>query len=255
MTRQQPATPTGRAYVAKWPEGTLGHTAALDFILAIEAEIAAPQPAETVRWSTDRRPEDDADCVLMECEDRSHPIHRSEAAAPQPAEEVLRMVYEAGRNAASFEAALERVQATLEQDTTGMADDIRALANQPTAETAGLDVEATIAQLAKDLQSTVLVGNPAPIVEEMDERMRDPHPGDLVWEHTTRPGRVAILDAIVQEAVASEEDWDGDLPIPTERVYYVRRLSGEPERWVDAEFLSLGPARLAMSDPEAKVQP
>lgn len=106
-----------------------------------------------------------------------------------------------------------------------------------------LDVESTIAQLARDLQTTVLVGNPAPVVKEMDERMRVPHPGDLVWERTTRPGRVGILDAIEQEPVASEEDWDGDLPIPKETVYYVHNLNGEIERWVNADFLSLGPGR------------
>lgn len=35
------------------------------------------------------------------------------------------------------------------------------------------------------LQRTTLVGNPAPVVDQISERMRNPQPGDLVWETST----------------------------------------------------------------------
>lgn len=144
--------------------------------------------------------------------------------------------------------AAERLREFLAEISNDQPSDaLRDLADALTRErSAGADVERIIATLALDLQTATLVGNPAPVVKEMDERMSAPKPGDLVWERTTRPGRIGILSNVEQEPVAAAEDWDGDLPIPTETVYYIERLNGEIERWVDADFLSLVPAaRLA----------
>jgi hypothetical protein len=52
------------------------------------------------------------------------------AALPEPPLDALRIAYEAGRTAASFEDALAQVDAVMAADTSGMAEQIRALASE-----------------------------------------------------------------------------------------------------------------------------
>jgi hypothetical protein len=106
-----------------------------------------------------------------------------------------------------------------------------------------------LAQSAHLAYTNALVGNPAPSVAEALSRMRDVRVGDLVLETTTyyrQPWSSAGLGYLMeleQEPVSDEENWDGDLPIPTEPVYYIRPLDGSQERvrWTNARFIALPP--------------
>lgn len=69
--------------------------------------------------------------------------------------------------------------------------------------------------LANCLRKATLVGNPAPIVTRMNERMRNPQPGDLVMEESTTYRRdediqvkgFGILIAHRQEWWQTDEEW------------------------------------------------
>lgn len=119
-----------------------------------------------------------------------------------------------------------------------------------------------VATLAYNLNSATLVGDPAPFVERLGERIRHPQPGDLVLEETTAARRLAEetfdssglgwLIREVREPVWSEDEWDEDeremerprpySECPTERVFYVDRLDGGGEiRWRDASFIAIPP--------------
>jgi hypothetical protein len=131
--------------------------------------------------------------------------------------------------------------------------------------------------IARHLREATTVGNPAPIVQRMSERMRDPQPGDLVVE-TSRTiwGRrgleiegFGILLAHREEWNETDEEWaavieqeraehekflrgpysvpgDADEPWePDERItdhaWYVQYgpAEGDVCRWVNCEFMAI----------------
>ena len=112
--------------------------------------------------------------------------------------------------------------------------------------------------LAQLLRQAVLVGDPAPIVERIRDRMRTPLPGDLVvetslpWtiEDERRETRLGILLERRVEWMHTDEEWDalaaeagydeGDAR-PTEMATYVQfgPSSTHVFRWHNAEFMTL----------------
>lgn len=82
-----------------------------------------------------------------------------------------------------------------------------------------------------------LVGNPAPMVNRMLERMKNPSPGDLVLELTTfrmyprRQGQLGRLEKIEYEKPKDELNPDN--------VYYIRRPNGEVVRWRNADVIAI----------------
>jgi hypothetical protein len=122
--------------------------------------------------------------------------------------------------------------------------------------------EKLIATIGYNLYRTTSVGNPAPIVKTLGDRMRDPRPGDLVlevssiyWKMKQEPfdaSNLGFLTRTAMEPVFTEEEWNEEpelghdnqpLPYgacPTEKVYYINRLDGKGEvRWHNAAFIAL----------------
>ncbi|HEY6493305.1 MAG TPA: hypothetical protein VIZ43_08540 [Trebonia sp.] len=134
-------------------------------------------------------------------------------------------------------------------------------------------VRKMMAGLASVLRNAVMVGQPAPVVQRMSERMRDPQPGDLVTETSTM-GRKAddwfkgfgiliahrlewwTTDAEWEQSVAEEracheeflrgpyahpgdadEPWEPDERL-TDHAWYVQYGPGPGDvcRWVNCEF-------------------
>jgi hypothetical protein len=113
------------------------------------------------------------------------------------------------------------------------------------------------------LRATTLVGNPARSVERLDARMRNPRPGDIVWETST--SLRSLRDAAWAERAVgwyvtqgqspwvSREEWEGgdcewreDPGQPYEecptRLVWVIRPWGNPDgefTWENAELLAL----------------
>lgn len=97
------------------------------------------------------------------------------------------------------------------------------------------------------LWDSQLIGNQPPATRERYQKMRNPRPGDWVFEWTaydadvvTRVGRL-VLDR--QEPVWTKEAWaeagGGDEPIATERAFYVELVDGRLFRWTNAGILRL----------------
>jgi hypothetical protein len=137
-----------------------------------------------------------------------------------------------------------------------------------------------VAVLGYNLYSATLVGNPAPFVERLSRRIRDPQPGDLVLEVSTITRQLradpfdacglGILRRVADEPAFTKEEHDEeqaalaaaipDEPYepepydpPLERVQYIDRLDGSGEfRWHNAEFIAI-PTDLAnrwLGDPQ-----
>lgn len=127
-----------------------------------------------------------------------------------------------------------------------------------------------LAILGYSIYTTTMVGDPAPFVRRLAERMRAPRPGDLVLETSTvfRLDRgdwdSAALGYFLREAdepACTREEWDAEQaeeaawcaehhpgepfePEPyeprIERVQYLQRLDDGGEfRWHNAEFIAL----------------
>jgi hypothetical protein len=117
-----------------------------------------------------------------------------------------------------------------------------------------------MATLARHLQTAVLVGNPAPIVAKMWDRMKNPQPGDLVLE-TSSLGRSDVEQRAMgfgfllthrDEWAQTDDEWakeevrpgydEFDQPRPVEpRVYYVQ-YGPKPDdicRWVNCSFIAV----------------
>lgn len=76
--------------------------------------------------------------------------------------------------------------------------------------------------------------------------LQSPIPGDFVMESTTwrrraRDGSaLGWLERITREPVYTDEEWreqGGGEPMPMEKVYYIKSLSGTIVRWTNCEFL------------------
>jgi len=132
--------------------------------------------------------------------------------------------------------------------------------------------------IARHLRQATMVGQPAPVVQRMSERMRNPQPGDLVVETSrTLWGRTRELEvegfgillthreewwetdaewaAMVEQERASHEKFlrgpyahPGDADEPwepgerdTDHAWYVQYGPGEKDvcRWVNCEFMAI----------------
>lgn len=116
--------------------------------------------------------------------------------------------------------------------------------------------------LAQHLFSAVLVGNPAPLVAAMCERMRNPVPGDLVAERSAamysrnaddRLHGLGYLIVTRQEWLSSDAEWEanraewGDDALdargdrPHQDVWYVQygQDAGDVARWANCTFIAL----------------
>jgi hypothetical protein len=95
---------------------------------------------------------------------------------------------------------------------------------------------------AKCLRDAVLVGNQAPVVKRMWERMKDPQPGDLVIETSTfyrrdeddRIKAMGILVAHRTEWWQTDEEWAAE--IEQERAAYEEFLRGPYSHPGDGPF-------------------
>lgn len=98
-------------------------------------------------------------------------------------------------------------------------------------------------------QGATLVGNPAPAVKKLGDRMRSVRVGDMVMETSTiwhedrvgtRIGRLLrVADEPVYTAQAWAENGGGDEPIPLEDVYYIGLPDGTEYRWRNASFIAI----------------
>lgn len=109
-----------------------------------------------------------------------------------------------------------------------------------------------VVHLARELWRATLMGNPAPYVRALGERMMRPRTGDLVVSKTgfTTPAvrRMGVLEKKVREPVAGWTE-----PAPLEDVWYIRTDAG-PTRWTNEEFYAIPPldrkVRIAQGWPE-----
>lgn len=109
--------------------------------------------------------------------------------------------------------------------------------------------------MASHLSGACLVGDPAPIVERMDKRIRAPQPGDLVVEVSTQytadagrriKGLGILLEQRVEwwetdaewEAIKAEDGTLEDAERMTDRAWYIQYgpEPGDVCRWVNCQF-------------------
>jgi len=107
--------------------------------------------------------------------------------------------------------------------------------------------------LAFFLQDACLVGNPAPVVRRMYERIKNPQVGDLVVETSRRRGgnshmALGILLERRQEWWSTDEDWERskreddaltDADRSTDDAWYIQYGSGAHDvcRWTNCMFI------------------
>lgn len=102
--------------------------------------------------------------------------------------------------------------------------------------------------LARELLRACLVGTPAPVVEEMWRRMKNPRPGDVVFAHdiihsADSEKRCLGFGVLLAKRREPFPDWDDeeDGPNSGELIWYVQ-YGPTPEdvcRWENAEFFAL----------------
>lgn len=108
--------------------------------------------------------------------------------------------------------------------------------------------------LGRNFYRACLVGNPAPIVTEMYDRMKNPQPGDLVMEtgapySQVKTRALGILLEHRREWWHTDEEWaevqtnysDPDDERPTDAAWYIQYgpKAADVCRWTDAEFIAL----------------
>jgi hypothetical protein len=115
---------------------------------------------------------------------------------------------------------------------------------------------AAMAALAMCLWNAVVVGEPAPLVARMWERMRDPRPGDLVLETSryyldyANAEAFGVLVAHRMEWWDTDEEWarlrryrerDKNDKRPTDTAWYVQYGPSRHHiyRWVNATFITV----------------
>lgn len=110
--------------------------------------------------------------------------------------------------------------------------------------------------MAFHLQTACMVGNPAPIVTRMSDRIRNPRPGDLVVESSTRyrhdpDSRLKAFGILLEhreewwetdaewEAYKAEDGTITDEDRRTDRAWYVQYGPdpGDVYRWVNCSFV------------------
>lgn len=119
-----------------------------------------------------------------------------------------------------------------------------------------------MAGTAQAIYTAVLVGNPAPRVAALYERMSEPQPGDLVMELSSRGRRrsgqdvdttikaLGILIAHREEWASTDEEWAAEAaeyghdPVAdraTDHAWYVQYGPAAEDvcRWTNCEFLAI----------------
>lgn len=116
----------------------------------------------------------------------------------------------------------------------------------PTSPAHAMSPYIAIAELIHTLWSAVCVGNQAPIVKDLFERMDAPIPGDWVMEMSTyhRGARHELtglgrLIKVVREARTDLPEWDvtRDGPYPERDVWYIQQATtGKLVTWENCMF-------------------
>lgn len=131
-----------------------------------------------------------------------------------------------------------------------------------------LHVERLIESLIYNLYGATLVGNPAPSVKALHDRMVNPKVGDLVlevssiWQEGRTGTRLGRLVKIALEPMYTAEQWYGDMEaepeekIPNEHVWYLTLADGREYHWTNAQFVAVPTNLLShaypfQSDPSA----
>lgn len=125
--------------------------------------------------------------------------------------------------------------------------------------------------MVRHLQTATMVGNPAPVVERMNERIRTPQPGDLVVEASrglyardpeTRYKALGILLEKRREWWHTDEEWEAQRAEevaagfepderPTDTAWYVQYgpNAGAICRWTNCSFVTLPINVASFSEP------
>jgi hypothetical protein len=113
--------------------------------------------------------------------------------------------------------------------------------------------------MARHLQTASLVGNPAPVVQRIYERIKNPQPGDLVVESSTGvrtrdlDTRTKAFGILIEhrnewwetdaewEAQKRAEGWDDDEDRRVDHAWYIQYGNdpGDVCRWVNCDFLAI----------------
>jgi hypothetical protein len=95
------------------------------------------------------------------------------------------------------------------------------------------DASELINNVGRALWESVLVGDPAPAVAELRNRMKRPRPGDLVIE-------VTMLGRFDPDSVGRLLRVEGDNPgLPDRYVVEPLHRPGEEQGWRNAQFIAL----------------
>lgn len=144
--------------------------------------------------------------------------------------------------------------ATLPQPWEGINGTLREADDLLSLEDKAMPRRRRMVTMALLLHKATLVGNPAPAVQRMHERMYRPEPGDLVVETTTawRPGNevrgFGILLGHRREWCSTDEEWavslaeePGDDERMADHYWYVQYGPGERDiaRWEDCAFVAM----------------
>jgi hypothetical protein len=101
---------------------------------------------------------------------------------------------------------------------------------------------------AYNLYMATLVGNPAPRVKQLYDRITKPQVGDMVLETSTiwmedRNGtRMGKLLRVVREPMYTDEEWsEMREPIPLDTFWYIELPDGSEFRWYNCGFIAIPP--------------
>lgn len=119
-----------------------------------------------------------------------------------------------------------------------------------------LPIQAALITMARHLSTATLVGNPAPVVQRMSARLRNPRPGDLVIETSNAqamrfPGWRRGFGYLVDKRrewwdtddeyarLLSEGDYDANDPRPVDTAWYVQYGPAPVDvcRWTNCSFM------------------
>lgn len=123
--------------------------------------------------------------------------------------------------------------------------------NEPATAEPTIVSERLVETLAYNLYLSTLVGDPAPRIKQLGDRISRPVVGDMVLEVSTIHDETRVgtrLGRLVREALEpmyTPEGWyaEGnagpDEPIPRERVQYIELSDGREYRWHNARFITV----------------
>lgn len=132
--------------------------------------------SETSRWTTERQPEDDAECERLGCEDKTHPVHHRAPASDLP--ELATLIASKWNN---LDSAWKEAEDALPEgwNLRGVERDLWSLTHQPPEDkwfaTAARGIETDRPDYAEsDLEDT-----PAAALRALAARLRETPSGSL----------------------------------------------------------------------------